>query len=392
MDEEKFNSSVKYLFILSQIFCLTPISPFIKNYNQHENLKVKCLYFAWSVFWILLMSVIGFYITYVLRGMAKEGPLKMITGIIYIALFLSNVIFLINNIVKRNNFPKIMNTFWKVDNTLMPRCGVRVYEKEKLCSIKHITVVCLLYIALNVSLCCALGSTSIYSITFNFTANLPFLVNGIMSIHFNTLVKKLKKRLKIINDILESYTKATHSTKWKTPRKIINFLEDSSEESVNRQPGEIQLIQSVYIDLYNTKELINSTYGITIVFEILTCYSLSVTAVIGGIDAATETIDVLVIIFNTFLLAYVFLMLAWILLKCDQVFDESKKIISNVLKLMVGNDISQDVKCDLNIFLSMMRDMPLQFTPCGLFTLNLPFLCSTVGVICTYVVVMIQIN
>ncbi|KAJ9577026.1 hypothetical protein L9F63_006409 [Diploptera punctata] len=375
MNKEKFNSSVKYLYLLSQILGLTPISPFIEP-DKPESFNVKCLYIIWSMFWILLTSALGCCVSYVLMDVYKEEPAKLRISVTlsYGIMFLGNVISLINYIVKRNNFPKIINSLWKVDNRLLPRSGVHLYDKEKWCSIKYIAIVLLLYAAIVNSVFWAFEETNFRNIIYDTFENLPVL--------------------SVINNLLDSYEEHHKpvSTKSKTQRRIRNIVEDISAESTIRQSDEIQLIKDVYIDLYNTKELINSTYGITIVLQIITCYSLSVTSVIEGIDAATEKRDALIIIFDMFLLAYIFVMLAWILLKCHRVFDESTKIISNVLKLMVGNAVSQDVKSDLNIFLSMMRDMPLQFTPCGLFTLNLPFLCSTVGVICTYVVVMIQVN
>ncbi|KAJ9593627.1 hypothetical protein L9F63_014805, partial [Diploptera punctata] len=399
MEKEKFNNSVKYLYL---------------------------------VFWILLSSVTGCYVSKVSIDLFKERPAKLGISVTFslIIMFVGNVISLINSIVKRNNFPKIMNTFWKVDNRLLTRSCADLYDKEKWCSIKYIITVSLLYAAIVNSLFWAFHEATVSNFIFDTFQNLPIFVSGILSIQFISLVKKLRKSLREINKLLGSYRKhKTVSITWKTPRRIINFLEDISAESVTlinnkflnisklhktnllnsktsrrsiqfvddtsavpviRLSEDVQLIQNIYIDLYEAKELINTTYGIPIILQVLNCYSLSVMTVIEGIDALTRKTDELTVVFDICLLTYVFVMLAWILLNCHQVSGESAKIISNVQKLMVRCDVPQDVRRDLNTFLYIMRDLPLQFTPSGLFTLNLSFLCNTVGLICTYVVVMLQ--
>jgi hypothetical protein len=46
---------------------------------------------------------------------------------------------------------------------------------------------------------------------------------------------------------------------------------------------------------------------------------------------------------------------------------------------------------ELRSFISQMKDMKVEFSVCGLFALNLPFLFGTLGVITTYVTVLFQL-
>ena len=86
------------------------------------------------------------------------------------------------------------------------------------------------------------------------------------------------------------------------------------------------------------------------------------------------------------------LFLAWVLLHCHLASDEAHNIIINIQKMIARHEYPKTVESDLKKFVLQIKGMPMQFTPCGPFTLNLSFLCTTVGVICTYIVILIQIG
>ncbi|KAJ9593629.1 hypothetical protein L9F63_014807, partial [Diploptera punctata] len=346
-DEESFNTTIKFWYMLSEIFGLLPISPFFKFKNS-ESCKVKFLYISWTIICILL------------------------------------VLFLL-----------IMCKLWNVDKILIPRSGISLHQKETFHSIKDIAVLSVFNIIIVIGVCWTSGVKSFTEILFYSVENIPLFMNAIVLIQFKTFVKKLNERLKLVTKIVTGNTfyHQENLIKPKASNRAIRFVEDAactSAVSIFRQSEDVQLMRDVYIELFKTKTLVVSTYAIPIVLQLLTTYISCVGALYWGICALFSKTDKLDAILYFVVVSYILLLLAYVLLNCDNAAEEPEKITRCIQEIIAKPNFSNAVERDLMKFVSQMKDMTFEFKPCGLFTLNLSLLCSTVGVICTYVVILMQ--
>jgi hypothetical protein len=76
---------------------------------------------------------------------------------------------------------------------------------------------------------------------------------------------------------------------------------------------------------------------------------------------------------------------------CQFAENERETSISLVQKLLLGDNLG-DKNCEeLEMLSAQLRDMKIKYTACGFFTLNFPYLCSVVGLISSYVLIMAQV-
>ncbi|KAJ9593634.1 hypothetical protein L9F63_014812 [Diploptera punctata] len=395
-DKETFNTTMKYWYILSQIFGIIPISPFIKL-KKYESYKVKFLYISWTIIWIVLIAGFHCYqslvrINYYLEKLSTQSIFLLAS---FCSIHVACIVNLINNIVLRNNFPQIMCKLWNVDKILIPRSGVSLYQKETFYSIKDIAVLSVFNIIIVIGVCWTSGVKSFTEILLVSVKHIPIFMNGIVFLQFKTFVKKLNERLKLVKKIVTGNTfyRQENLIKPKVSRTAIHFIEDAADTSavtIVRQSEDLQLMRDVYMDLFKTKALIVSTYAIPIVLQLLTTHISCVGILYWGIRALFSKTDHLIAILNFIAVSYTLLLLTYVLLNCDNATEEAGKITRCIQEIIAKRKFPNAVECDLMKFVSQMKDMTFEFKPCGLFTLNLSLLCSTVGVICNYVVILIQ--
>ncbi|KAJ9593633.1 hypothetical protein L9F63_014811 [Diploptera punctata] len=395
-DEETFNTTIKYWYTLSQIFGIIPISPFVKC-NKHESYKVKFLYISWTLIWVLFVAVFACYDSFhMISAYVVKSPTHSFSIVMsYCSMYMACIINLINNIVLRNNFPEIMGKLWNVDKILIPRSGISLYHKEIFQSLRDIAVLSAFNIIIVIAICWTCGVKSFTEILFYSAENIPLFMNAIVSLQFKMFVKKLNERLILVKKIVTEYT-FCHQEKLIKPRaerKPISFIEDTmdtSAVSIFRQSEDIQLIRDVYISLFKTKTLIVSTYAIPIILQLLTTYTYCVGILYWGICGLFSKTDLLDVIIYFVAVCYTLLLFAYVLLNCDNATEEPGKITRCIQEIIAKPNFPKAVERDLMKFVSQMKDMTFEFQPGGLFTFNLSLLCSTVGVISTYVVILIQ--
>jgi hypothetical protein len=72
--------------------------------------------------------------------------------------------------------------------------------------------------------------------------------------------------------------------------------------------------------------------------------------------------------------------------------EESAKSLPLVHSLLVSLDLRRDLVADRNSLCTQLTNLKIEFTACGIFTVNLQFLFSILGVTCTNVIVLCQLN
>ncbi|KAJ9593631.1 hypothetical protein L9F63_014809 [Diploptera punctata] len=393
MGEVQFDSTIKPLFLLSTIFGLVPVSPFNKNKGQ-ELFTTKCLYILWSLLWVV--SIISFvsYNTYdELHSKSERNEvIKVSTNFYFWTMIFTCVTTYINNIIFRDKFPNIVSKLLEVDKGLVPNSTSRVYQEERTSALKD-TLVILAAISI-IKVLVSYATKTIHPISvsyYTFEAIILFIIT-LTIIQFKTWVKKLKQRLKIIIKILSKYSKPQQRTIISTSNKTAPFFEEMSHEQTDfmENSEEIDQLQRIYNDLYEAKELVMHLYGIPAVCQTMTVFLTCLFTLYWGIYAFNVKHNQLEASIYFVTCGYTFVLLAWVLLNCHLATGEAHSVIVCIEKMTKQINFPQQVERDLMKFVWQIKDMPIDFTPCGLFTLNLPFLCSIVSQICTYIIILIQ--
>ena len=392
--EGQLHSTVKPLYLVSTVFGLVPISPFIRE-AKLENIKLKWLYMFWPFTWILVLTgLLSFEMCCNIDSHLELPKTMALSAMAYIVLaYFTCVITLIHNIVQRRKFPMILSELGNIDKTLMPITGINIYKRERSYLIKNLVVFCAALIILEVCFCLEENTGSYTNVLSLVLQSAPFIINTLTLLQFKTWVRKIYERLYTVNFIITRHTKeeTTAHKNMLTSSKIVNYIEKLATET-RILPLDIQKLRCVYIQLYDSKEMVVNLYGIPIVCQVLTAYFLSVGALYWGIKAVVGNYNQLTAALYFLLGAYTLLMLFWNLLHCQLASSEAHKIVVNIQKMVVKRHFPLLVEQNIMKMVTQIRDMPIDFSPCGLFTFNLPFMCSTIGVICTYTVILVQLK
>ncbi|KAJ9593635.1 hypothetical protein L9F63_014813 [Diploptera punctata] len=394
MVEVNFHLTAKPLFVLSSIFGLGPVSSF----NRYQRNIYTCLNIFWTLLWTLSITTFVVFDSYfTLKELTTQPMAIQLVSISYfLSLFLAIIINLLNNIFIRNNFPIIFSKFCEADKRLFSNSDVIIYRRERFIVVKDIIIVIIISVLTQIGFCWMFGFHSIGRIIIYSFEQLPLFLNTIVTLQFKFWVRQLNQRLKIIKNYLVKYTNHHQTDIIRTFRssKVVNFLDctDVSSRQFVKHARNIQWLRHVYSVLFETKQLVNSTYAVPNVCQLITCYVTCVGALYWGIHAVSSHTDEVEALVCFVICGYVLLLLAWVLLNCHRAREEANKIVIYIQKVTANSRFSKVIEDDLMKFVSQVRDTPIEFTPCGLFTLNLSLLCSTIGVICTYSIIMFQIG
>jgi hypothetical protein len=90
------------------------------------------------------------------------------------------------------------------------------------------------------------------------------------------------------------------------------------------------------------------------------------------------------------LMLIVFLLI--IVLASDMTAQESRKLQILIQKLALCTELSYETLNELRALSVQLNNMQVTFSAAGFFSLDLPFMYSFVGAICTYIVILAQFN
>ncbi|KAJ9593639.1 hypothetical protein L9F63_014817 [Diploptera punctata] len=397
-DTQHYHRAIKPLYFLSRIVGLMPVSPF-KTDDNVESCILKCLHVFWTLIWIATITTV--VCLFAFSGVVFDEQDFSITFIVisfyFWSTYLTCMINFLINIIFRNTFTEIISKFNTLDEVLIAKSDVELYKKERRWLITDIATILVTYAIIDTGVCWFFDVETVLEAVFCIFGNMPLFIITLVALQFKTWVKRINERLQIIKKILEKCIKSEQITLFKPIRKnkISNLLQDMDEvpnEGINNQSEEIQQLELIYIDVYKLNLLVNSTYGMSIVCQIITCYIVCVTALYWGINTLTAKEYQMKSVVFFGLCVYTLWLLAWILFNCHMASAEAVKIIIFVQEKIRKHRFLEDVERALLNFVTLIKEMPIEFTACELLTLNLPFLCSTVGVICSYIVILVQIK
>lgn len=163
--------------------------------------------------------------------------------------------------------------------------------------------------------------------------------------------------------------------------------------------SQIRELRHIYSQLHEVLWLVNKCYGFPILLVITSTIVSFIPTCFGGISYIQNFIVhqhefkycMTIALYLCWCISILFTF-AWIISCCHLVTEEAHKLLLYIHRIEIYSNVTQSTIVELRSFISQLKDMKVEFNICGLFTLNLPFLCATLGVITTYVRVLFQLK
>jgi hypothetical protein len=160
---------------------------------------------------------------------------------------------------------------------------------------------------------------------------------------------------------------------------------------------QIRKLRHIYSQLHDVLWIVNKYYGLTVLLVIISIIVSFIPTFFSGIisiqNVTAQQRELENYIPTASMLCWcmsLLFMFVWLNVCCHLVTGETYKLLLCIHKIQTYSNVTQSTLNELRSFTSQLKDLKTEFSVCGVFTLNLPFLCATLGVITTYVTVLFQ--
>jgi len=178
----------------------------------------------------------------------------------------------------------------------------------------------------------------------------------------------------------------------------ITPLPDPETESVFSCHAErLVRLRRVYNCLCDAVQLVNSMYGVVVMFMIIQNFTNLITSVNvimniikGNCQHFCDPIPIIVHIISRLILSLGMLLTA--IVSCHLTVLESKELRSDVQKLLLKYPLGSDTIQQLKLFSHQLCNSEIQFTAFWLFNLDISFLCTIFASSITYIILLAQLT
>jgi uncharacterized membrane protein YhaH (DUF805 family) len=176
-------------------------------------------------------------------------------------------------------------------------------------------------------------------------------------------------------------------------------LECSISGSRSAIAGIILRVRQNYDALCEICCMINSIHGFTLVVNWLVAivglsvnlYYVTVSFVFPSVSNKVSSSTAVNVALILWILVTLFRMFV-IALSCQRVTDEYRTCMNNVQRLLLEYSTEEDVLTQLVSFTDQLVNNKIEFTACGIFTMNLSVLCTFVGLVIQYSILLCQMR
>jgi len=382
--------------------CVTTERCFVPEYILPIFIIINlCVYLCCNVLYLIQFT--AFQMTVEIRVIWIFN--KMLTSLTSIVTLLLNIT------MDRHGVPRTLSYIHDADLKLF-KCGCRekIFRQARSSLIVQLTVAIIITafenILLNTFLPLNTPIDFIHSISYTLCAG----INRVMILQYINIVLSLKQRYKYINYLLSvplietEFMNAKHSNeKGSICRRCkpillhaafkLNF--NNSIYIINS----IHDLRLIYSQLHDTLRHVHRRYGMPILLYTISTLTYCVPMFYLEIvqlqnifynygDSKSYLDGALVLGLYTAHLVF----FLWLITCCHITSKEANEILIDIHKLLVYPHTGHRVCSELHSFCSLLRDVRVTFNICGFFTFNLQFLCWSLSIVFTYVLVLVQLN
>jgi hypothetical protein len=403
---------------MSRMVALLPLSFSELDICKREVFSFRIADVGFLLLWILgLFTLCGCNLHYAAYGFPNlPGKIKT-TFILFAFVFpVSKIVVIITtNFITIGYIPKLLKKFLIIDQFIDRRSRMYMHKRIRLGILKTGAIMFLTQIILCSVQYYVNTDGTIMAVLKTSLQNLSFTFYIILSVEYVSIVHMLKYRYEYFNDILlKCFKKENVATeplsKYKNVSLDVNIayieLPTASSRNLTRTARAlngrhtINDLSMVYLKLYDTAALTNSYFGIPVLLETVSMITMCVTALYYGVYLLDCDSDIYGNIVNRYLLSGYLIscsilclsLFAWLIVCCHNTIQEANKGIYFIHRISLNRDIHYSIITELDRLLSQLKNMRIQFTACGLFALNLPFLCTVFSAVLTYILIIVQIS
>jgi hypothetical protein len=399
---------LKPLFIITRIFGLMHAQFFNKGNNEEHktpfhHIILVCL---WNTAFLMGMLYSVYLVCYNYYG--YPAKVNTIVIVYYITLHGTTIVTSIISSVNKKKIAGILQKLMDIDELIKDKEIGELYRKTKReVVIQMATLFLAILIAFPLEIYCC--SDNIF--TFILSRTLEFLsisLNIIMVLLYINIVRMVKHRYKKIFESFTEYVEVMNMSAVKNTNLFITLhrgycelpnIRRSSLQLLSNQSKHLQTLRLMYIEMYDTVQLITSHFGVPVLLQILsvmvTCVLMFYSAfhLIHSAVTNSEGVKTYVVSFYSIFWGIMYVTpFVWLVISCDETAHEANRGVIYIQRVKAFPHTGQDAVTDLEKLSSQLKNMKVEFSVCGLIVLSLPFLCRFVGGIFTYIIIMVQIN
>jgi hypothetical protein len=399
---------LKPLFIIGRIFGVADIQFF--NIKIKEECKTRFQHIILACLWNTIFLIGIYYSVYIVASNYYGFPDKVNTTLIvcYITLLATNIVTSVSSSVNRKKIAGILQKLMDIDELIKDQKTTEFCRKTKNDVLRQIAALSLFIV---IALPLELYHCSDGTLRYNLCHGLEFLIcslNVVTLLLYINIVRIVGHRYKTIFESLENYIKIMEMSAGKTINHFLimhqgcwdqpNVRRSSSQLHSNRS-NHVQTLRLLYIEMYDTVQLIASHFGAPVLFQIVSVMATSVLLFysafnfIHSVDVNSDGVKTYVI-FCYFIFRGVIYITPFVLLviSCDTAAHEANRGVLYIERVKASPHTGHDAVMEVEKLSSQLKKMKVEFSVCGLVVLNLQFLCTFFGGVLTYILIMVQLN
>ncbi|XP_043686364.1 putative gustatory receptor 28b [Vespula pensylvanica] len=165
---------------------------------------------------------------------------------------------------------------------------------------------------------------------------------------------------------------------------------------INRSRMLLRTIRQVHLELYKISKSFSNIYGIQVSLEMAICILLNTRLLYYLYGKYQEKImDITKLIFQTIITLLLFLQYSIKIFVINYICDKTTKEAEHtneIIHTFYGQTTDYEIQKEVEIFSLQMMQRPIAYSAFGLYNFNCKYICSCIGIITTYIVIMIQVN
>jgi hypothetical protein len=315
------------------------------------------------------------------------------------------VTLLLNITIHRKHFPLILRRIHIIDSKLFNGGrNEKRYKRRRSGTTKQLAVLAFIWIINFLSFIYYFFHAGILNILFIILRTLCYTIFFLISCQYTSMVLVLRARYKHLVSMFSNLL-ITEGNLYDTDPTHISNSGPSGACFVLRantryfDVSQILELRNIYCQLHEVLWLVNKYYGIPVLLLITSTVVNFVPTFFTGIKLVQNVIKGERELLNCIMMASYFcwcisilFTFVWIVSCCHLVTEEAHKLFLCIHKIQIYSNVTQSTISELRTFISQLKDMKVEFSVCGLFALNLQFLCGILGVVTTYVTVLFQLK
>ncbi|PNF21450.1 hypothetical protein B7P43_G13505, partial [Cryptotermes secundus] len=316
----------------------------------------------------------------------------------FISTYLASIVTLVHtSICSKSMFVQLLEEISQVDYKLLNK-KEQTNRKRKCTAIRKVVTAILLIMCYQICIMFLFlkGKFEVYIIKTIECASLT--CNVLTAVLFTNYVQIVTERHKHVNKVLETfitdvrcdgsnagYCAFTQSASNRIATVPHVFSESLVTSNLIHRHRDIHSVRILYNQIFDIFSLVNNHFGLPVLA--VTCWILTNVVLIVFHTLCYFEVTSLIGMCNCILCFLMKMILA-----CQNAENEGDTSKILVQKLLLGENNGDKVVKELKMLSAQLKNMKIKYTAYGFFALNFPNLCSAIGLIVSYVIIVVQLQ